>query len=170
MSPRAKTNTNTFQSSISLLALIGRYVVQLLPIAAFLFTNTLSAEVLAATTASEESLALILPTMPVYDGVLRPGVVLGITTTAYSSTPDQTDGSPFITASGSMVHPGVVAATRMIPLGTKVKIDGVVYTVEDRMNARFGMRGRIDIWKHSVQEAREYGVQRKTVEIVSIPD
>jgi len=41
--------------------------------------------------------------------------------TAYSSTVDQTDDTPFITANGSFVRDGIVA-NNMLPFGTKIKI------------------------------------------------
>src|SRR5258708_6536739 len=53
--------------------------------------------------------------------------------TAYSSTPDQTDDTPFITASGYHVHDGVIAAN-FLPFGTKLTIPSVfgdkIFTVE----------------------------------------
>jgi len=67
--------------------------------------------------------------------------------TGYSSTPDQTDSSPFITASGSHVRPGV-AASNWLPLGAKIQIPEIfgdrVFVIEDRMNARY--TNRVDIW------------------------
>ncbi|MBI2036999.1 MAG: hypothetical protein HYT14_01400, partial [Candidatus Liptonbacteria bacterium] len=44
-----------------------------------------------------------------------------VTITAYSSTPEETDSTPFITASGTHVRDGVVAAN-FLPFGTAVKI------------------------------------------------
>src|SRR3990167_1248447 len=43
-----------------------------------------------------------------------------VTITAYSSTPEETDSTPFITASGTHVRDGVVAAN-FLPLGTDRK-------------------------------------------------
>ncbi|PIR04811.1 MAG: hypothetical protein COV57_02430 [Candidatus Liptonbacteria bacterium CG11_big_fil_rev_8_21_14_0_20_35_14] len=80
--------------------------------------------------------------------------------TGYSSTPDQTDDTPFITASGSHVKDGIVAAN-WLPLGTKVKIPELfgdkVFTVEDRMNKRFS--DRMDIWFETRDEAQAIGKQ-----------
>ncbi len=62
--------------------------------------------------------------------------------TAYSSTVDQTDSTPFITANGVHVHDGVVA-TNALPFGTQIKIPALfgdkVFTVEDRMARRIKM-------------------------------
>lgn len=86
--------------------------------------------------------------------------------TAYSSTPDQTDDTPFITASGKYVRDGIIA-NNMLPLGTKVQIPGLfgdkVFVVEDRMNKRMGSH-RFDIWLPERQLALNFGV--KSAEIV----
>jgi len=86
--------------------------------------------------------------------------------TAYSSTPDQTDDTPFITASGKRVADGIVA-NNMLPLGTKVTIPSLygdkVFVVEDRMNKRMGSY-RFDIWMPDLNSAINFGV--KTAEIV----
>ncbi|MBI2674482.1 MAG: 3D domain-containing protein, partial [Candidatus Yanofskybacteria bacterium] len=56
---------------------------------------------------------------------------------AYSSTPDQTDDTPFITAWGTQVRDGIIAAN-FLPFGTLVKMPDLygdkIFTVEDRMN------------------------------------
>ena len=86
--------------------------------------------------------------------------------TAYSSTIDQTDSTPFIMASGNYVYDGAVAAN-FLPLGTKVKFPEIfgdkVFTVEDRMNRRF--QDRIDIWIESRSEALSFGMKNVVVEI-----
>lgn len=91
-----------------------------------------------------------------------------IVVTAYSSTHDQTDASPFITASGTRVRDGVVAAN-FLPIGTKVKISSVfgdkTFVVEDRMNARY--LHRLDIWMPSRAQALQFGVKTLEIEIIS---
>jgi 3D (Asp-Asp-Asp) domain-containing protein len=90
-------------------------------------------------------------------GILYSGTVIA---TAYNSEPGQTDGSPWITASGTRCHEGVIAANHL-PIGTKVLIDGFgnrVFTVEDRMSRRYNKR--IDIWFRSHQAAKKFGVRR----------
>jgi len=90
------------------------------------------------------------------------------TVTAYSSTVDQTDSSPFITANGSFVKDGIVACN-FLPFGTKVKFPDVygnkVFSVEDRMAKK--NNGKVDIWFPSTQDAREFGVQRLRIEILN---
>jgi 3D (Asp-Asp-Asp) domain-containing protein len=87
--------------------------------------------------------------------------------TAYSSTIDQTDDTPFIGANGTYVHDGVVAAN-FLPFGTKIKIPEVygdkVFIVEDRMHRRF--QKRIDIWFPDRQSALKFGYQELKIQIL----
>lgn len=87
--------------------------------------------------------------------------------TAYSSTVDQTDSTPFITANGSHVYDGTIAAN-FLPFGTKVKFPEYsgdkIYTVEDRMNKRYNYK--IDIWFTTRQDALEFGKQTLYYEVV----
>jgi len=87
--------------------------------------------------------------------------------TAYSSTPDQTDSTPFTTANGTTVHVGVLAAN-WLPFGTHVRIPGhfgdQVFVVEDRMNVRFA--NRADIWMPTREEAVVWGARYVTVEVL----
>jgi 3D (Asp-Asp-Asp) domain-containing protein len=89
------------------------------------------------------------------------------TITAYTSLPGLTDNSPFITASGSHVHSGTVAAN-CLPFGTKVQLPELfgdrVFTVEDRLHPRKGC-GMIDVWMPTYQDAKNFGVQFTTVYI-----
>lgn len=91
-----------------------------------------------------------------------------ITATAYNSVPGQTDSTPFITASGTTVRHGVLAAN-FLPIGTQVTIPDLygdqIFVVEDRMNARY--RNNIDIWMESVTDARKFG--RRSVKINIYP-
>lgn len=88
--------------------------------------------------------------------------------TAYSSTPEETDNTPFITASGSRVADGIVA-NNMLPFGTEVRIPEIygdkIFVVEDRMNARMS-DNRIDIWFPEHRLAEEFGVKRASIEIL----
>jgi 3D (Asp-Asp-Asp) domain-containing protein len=99
-------------------------------------------------------------------GEREPIRVIKAITTAYSSTPDQTDSTPFITANGSHVRDGIVA-TNMFPFGTKVRFPDVygdkVFSVEDRMHTRFS--DRFDIWMETREEAIIFGAQYVTIEV-----
>lgn len=87
--------------------------------------------------------------------------------TAYSSTPEQTDDTPFTTASGKQVREGIVA-TNLLPLGTKIKIPEIygnkVFVVEDRMNPRNDQH--VDIWFPTYWEARYFGIKRASVVVL----
>ena len=91
-----------------------------------------------------------------------------ITVTAYSSTPDQTDDSPFITASGAWVYDGIVASN-FLPFGTKVRFPELfrdkVFTVDDKMHNRFADT-RVDIWFPDRESAKEFGIQETIMEIL----
>jgi len=87
--------------------------------------------------------------------------------TAYSSTVDQTDDTPFITANGTFVRDGIVA-NNMLPFGAKIKIPELYgnkeFVVADRMNASKSDY-HIDIWFPSYIEAKNFGVKRTYIEL-----
>ncbi len=91
-----------------------------------------------------------------------------VSASAYSSTPDQTDDSPFITASGTYVRDGIIAAN-FLPFGTAVKIPDMygdkIFIVEDRMNKRYMYN--IDIWFPDRESAKIFGRRTVRIEIVS---
>ena len=88
--------------------------------------------------------------------------------TAYSSTPDQTDDDPFITAAGTWVRDGIIA-NNLFPFGTRVRIPELygdkIFVVEDRMNRRKGSY-HIDIWFPSYWEAKNFGAKTTYVEVL----
>lgn len=105
-------------------------------------------------------------TMP--EAIIKPESVfrLSITVTGYSSTPDQTDDSPFTTAMNTTVHPGVLALSRDLlreftpgapfRFGDIVELEGLgVFSVEDTMNPRYTKRA--DIWFQSREAATRWG-------------
>ncbi|MFA6436905.1 MAG: hypothetical protein WC242_02195 [Candidatus Paceibacterota bacterium] len=123
------------------------------------------------------SIAFIQPVMPIAQRypqyapycAYSPNTSYCLTTvTAYSSTADQTDASPFITANGKNVKDGIVACN-FLAFGTKVKFPDMygdkVFTVEDRMATK--NNHKMDIWFPSRTEAKEFGVQRLKVEILN---
>lgn len=85
--------------------------------------------------------------------------------TAFSSTPDQTDDTPFTTASGKNVKDGIVAAN-FLPFGTRIQIPSIygdkIFVVEDRMNRRY--TDRVDVWQPDRESAKNFGI--KTAEII----
>ena len=92
--------------------------------------------------------------------------------TAYNSEVGQTDSSPFVTATGTRVRPGVIALSRdllrIFPYGSRVTIrdsagqlTGRVFLVEDTMNVR--MVNTIDIWMPSRAQALRWGSRTVTI-------
>lgn len=80
--------------------------------------------------------------------------------TGYSSSVDETDDSPWVTASGAKVEYGI-AATNLLPFNTKLKLPEIlgndfVIIVKDRMNDRY--TDRIDVWFPSKEQAKEFGI------------
>lgn len=88
--------------------------------------------------------------------------------TAYSSSPDETDDTPFTTASGKTVRDGIVA-TNLLPFGTKIQIPELfgnkVFVVEDRMHPR--KTNVVDVWMPSKEDAIRFGAARTEIVIVN---
>ena len=91
---------------------------------------------------------------------------LEVIVTGYSSTADQTDSTPFLTATMTSVRPGVIALSRDLiqrynpeapfRYGDRVIVEGIgVFVVEDTMNKRYERRA--DIWFPTRDEAKQWG-------------
>ncbi len=92
--------------------------------------------------------------------------------TAYTSSIEECDSDPFITADGSHTQDGMIA-TNFLPFGTRVRIPTLfgdkVFTVHDRMNKRYNRR--IDVWMEKKDDMREFGVKRNTlIEVIEWGD
>ena len=91
-----------------------------------------------------------------------------VTLTAYASVPEETDDTPFITASGKYVADGIIA-NNMLPFGTKVRIPDLygdkIFVVEDRMNKKKSDY-HFDIWMPSESSALNFGVKTVDIEIL----
>lgn len=87
--------------------------------------------------------------------------------TAYSSTVDQTDSNPFITAAGTHVRDGIVAAN-FVPLGTEIRLPELfgnrIFVVEDRMHKR--KRYQVDIWFPEREQALDFGAKLTIIEVL----
>jgi 3D (Asp-Asp-Asp) domain-containing protein len=94
---------------------------------------------------------------------------LKVVATGYSSTPEETDSTPFVTASGTTVRDGVAAAN-FLPIGTKFMIPALygekVFTVEDRMNPRYDGQPIIDIWFANKGKAIDFGRRTLAIEVI----
>jgi 3D (Asp-Asp-Asp) domain-containing protein len=100
----------------------------------------------------------------------QPQKVIWITVTAYSSTVDQCDSDPCTTANGyNLCANNIenVVAANFLPFGTAIKMPEYfgdrVFTVQDRMNARYDYR--VDVWMKTREAARAFGVRYLKVEI-----
>lgn len=104
------------------------------------------------------------PNIPDPDVVRKINVVV----TAYSSTVEETDDTPDITALGTHVKDGIIA-NNSLPFGTKVRIPELygdkVFTVEDRMSWKKGDY-HFDIWFPSYEEAKNFGAEWTYIEIL----
>ncbi|GIW65137.1 MAG: hypothetical protein KatS3mg093_116 [Candidatus Parcubacteria bacterium] len=84
------------------------------------------------------------------------------TITGYSSSYDETDHDPFITAYNTFVRDGI-AASNVLAYGTKIRIPSLfgdkIFVIEDKMNQRFN-GNNIDIWFENKEKAQEFGIHR----------
>ena len=106
---------------------------------------------------------------PISFELVKENKKIKVIVTAYSSTERQTDDTPFITASGSLVRPGIVA-NNMLPFGTKIKLPEIfgdkVFVVEDRLNWEKG-KYHIDVWFETEKEAINFGAKLSEMEILN---
>ncbi|MFA6447408.1 MAG: hypothetical protein WCW31_04110 [Patescibacteria group bacterium] len=87
--------------------------------------------------------------------------------TAYTSSVEECDDTPFITADGSHTRWGIVASN-FLPFGTKIRIPDYfgdqVFEVHDRMNKRFS--NRVDVWMQTKGEAFQFGKRTLRIEVL----
>jgi len=88
--------------------------------------------------------------------------------TGYSSSIQETQGDPFVTASGEKVREGIVA-NNLLNFDSKIRLpelfDNKEFIVKDRMNSRKGYY-HVDIWFPSRQEALEFGSKLAVMEVL----
>lgn len=108
----------------------------------------------------------LVNTSPIPPAESEPRVVYAVVT-AYSSRVSETDETPYTTALGTKVRPGVVAAN-WLPLGTQIRIPELfgdrIFTVEDRMHKKNS--DKVDVWFESTEEALRFGVRKARIEIL----
>lgn len=96
---------------------------------------------------------------------------------AYNSEVAQTDDSPFITANGTHVRDGIVAANIIsasgynIPFDTAIKFkncggidEDKIFIVTDRLNKRY--TNNVDIWMLSRADAVKFGRRTCQIEVI----
>ena len=83
--------------------------------------------------------------------------------TAYTASIRECGKDDAITASGTHATEGRTIACDFLKFGTKVKIDGIIYYVEDRFGGNY--QDKIDIYMNDVNKAWKFGKQTKVVTI-----
>lgn len=134
-------------------------------IALFMLVNMASGVTITASNTPIHQESAIIETSIAHRAQVGPGGSrFPVVVTAYSSDEDQTDSTPFITASGERVRDGIVAAN-FLPFGTKIKIPKLfgdkVFVVKDRMAKRFS--DRVDVWVHDRIAAQRIGLQNAEI-------
>ena len=96
---------------------------------------------------------------------------ISVTITAYTSTKDQCDDTPFITASNIRVRKGIIALSRDIEkdfglkFGDKVEIKGLgIFEFQDRMNKRWTRK--VDIFMLCREKAIKFGNRKGELRIL----
>lgn len=158
---KIKNKKTQYSIAVALLAIVMLYVAQAQVLAEdyFVLGEPVNLQIVGGTTL----LPHIAPPALV---VIRKVKVI---TTAYSSTVDQTDDTPFITASNKKVRNGIVA-NNLLAFGTNVRFPELfgdrVFQVEDRMSSQKG-NYHFDIWFADTDDAKEFGAQMTVMEILS---
>lgn len=110
----------------------------------------------------------VMPAQPVTPFSQPVQFAANYTLTSYTSLAGLTDSSPFVTASGSRVHMGTVAAN-CLAFGTRIQIPELygdaIFVVEDRLHPRKGC-GMIDVWLPTYAEAKQFGVKHAEVKVL----
>ena len=124
---------------------------------------------------------------PVVAAVRRNGPSFMLKSTAYNSHVNQTDRTPFITATGARTRFGVIALSRdmlrNVPYGSLVRIEdlgawgsgrgrgtynrmlsGVLFQVEDTMHPR--KIRTVDVWFYSRSQALQWGARQVKLTII----
>lgn len=93
----------------------------------------------------------------------QPVLSVPVAVTAYTSRPQETDATPYVTADNSTVRPGIVAVSRDLMselglrFGQRIVLTGYgLFEVRDVMNRRY--ERRVDIWMPDLVAARRHGV------------
>jgi 3D (Asp-Asp-Asp) domain-containing protein len=89
--------------------------------------------------------------------------------TFYSPSADETDNSPFITATGAQVKPGITVAVdpHYWKLGTKFYIEGYGYVIADDTGSKIKGPRTMDVCVQTKGEAFKNGVQYHKVWVVT---
>jgi 3D (Asp-Asp-Asp) domain-containing protein len=137
--------------------------------------DTLYTSVLETDRASDDAPTLLAQAvLPVYSpvGGVQKTIrrIQYVQVSGYNSEVAQTDDSPFITANGTHVRDGIVAANHL-PFNTAIKFkncggieEDKIFIVTDRMNKRY--QNNVDIWFASKADAVKLGRRMCQIEII----
>ena len=127
-------------------------------------------EIFPMSSGLENTLLASVPQVPGPKSAVKKSVsaLATVWVTAYSSTPEETDDTPFVTAANTPVRDGIIAAN-FLPFGTKVRIPSLfgnkIFVVEDRMHPR--KKNMIDIWMPTKGDALDFGVHRVEIAVLN---
>lgn len=107
-----------------------------------------------------------------YNGIAE-GQIIGGKATHYCACAICNGSNSGSTASGMKIYNGManpyIVACNWLPLGTKIKVNGVLYTVADRGGSGFNNVGRVDIFTPGGHaECYRLGSPAVTIEIVQL--
>lgn len=105
----------------------------------------------------------LIPSATTYEAPKVEHKTVSAIVTAYTSSIDETDDTPNLTASGKTTGPQTIACPSRLKFGTKVEVNEKIYTCEDRMHARYRDKEVYDIWLPTKELAYQWG--KRNVEI-----
>lgn len=134
--------------------------------------GTQAAKQQADATTTTENTTLVSNPVRTYNGIAE-GQVIGGKATHYCACAVCNGSSSGGTASGMHIYNGMpnpyIVACNWLPLGTKIKVNGVMYTVADRGGSGFNNVGRVDIFTPGGHaECYRLGSPAVTIEIVQL--
>jgi 3D (Asp-Asp-Asp) domain-containing protein len=148
---------------LSLVILLGPLGISLIPGLEIINTKSLAVQSIDPVSGSDFETALLAQNTLVSDY----NSTFNVLVTAYSSSLDETDDTPFTTASGTNVRLGVAAAN-FLAIGAKFRLPDIfgeqVFTVEDRLHSRYN--DRVDIWFETKEEAKKFGYKISRLELI----
>lgn len=157
------TNISQIAEKTALLILILAIIWQCFP----RVTSLAAMDTELLTTPNQE---VVIEVQSAIEELGEPTRVITVPVTAYNSLAAQTDSTPCITANGFNLcknNTQNVIAANFLKFGTKVRFPDydpdTIYTVQDRMNARYAYRA--DIWMKTHKEATQFGIQKLRMEI-----
>ena len=86
--------------------------------------------------------------------------------TQYTSSVEETDDTPNLTASGETTGPGTIACPSRFKFGTIIQIEKRFYICNDRMNKRYRNSDHFDVWTEKREDAIKFGRRKLLVFVI----